>query len=29
VQLRRGVEKRSVPLDSVTESLRRLWSELA
>jgi prolyl-tRNA synthetase len=29
VQLRRGVEKRSVPLDSVSESLRRLWSELA
>ena len=29
VQLRRGVEQRSVPLESVTESLRRLWSELA
>jgi prolyl-tRNA synthetase len=29
VQLRRGLEKRSVPLASVTDSLRRLWSELA
>jgi prolyl-tRNA synthetase len=29
VQLRRGVEQRSVPLESATESLRRLWSELA
>jgi prolyl-tRNA synthetase len=29
VQLRRGVEQRSVPLASVTESLRALWNELA